>query len=281
MRHLRKRFQRLLNKSALARVERRPAPAMIPMGRSTKETNCYYAYLHLRGQREKSALFDAIEDQEVICRLFDEAERRFHIPSSIPVQELENYQLEVTRFLGPVRSTHNTALIFLIADTLGYSWIALRWDQLRQHLFNITYKSRTDRIVLLSELVELYINAKSSNQSFQEPDLGTAMNIYFKLHGGRSASRSRFYEEYARFELLLKSLLDSGDLSYSNDTFSYQLKARSLRTIAEFESEQQRHEDQVKQNRRLLWLTVIIAISALIGALDVLGLLEMYWGYLS
>ena len=74
--------------------------------------------------------------------------------------------------------------------------------------------------------------------------------------------RTRTNQEYRRFELILASLADGGELERQNGR--YKVAGRALSTIANFEEVERRHLDSVRLNRVLAVFTIVLAISAVV-----------------
>jgi hypothetical protein len=67
-----------------------------------------------------------------------------------------------------------------------------------------------------------------------------------------------------KLELYLDSLAKSGDIQKINH--EYVVTGTAITSIEKFEEEERRHVENVKVQRRILWLTIIIAFAALVQA---------------
>lgn len=173
--------------------------------------------------------------------------------------------LEITHHFRQLRTRYDGAVDYFwgLFTLLRYRVLLKEWWS--QKRFNSRLRFRSDRIEVLKELVEVYLGGVEEDPLNFLGDGGiSAWDLFQRIHGQRALGHPAFTSAFARFELILKSLVDSNDLSL-NDNSSYRVEPQSLRTIAQFEVEQQRHNDQVKHNRRLVWLTAVIACAAIVA----------------
>ena len=99
---------------------------------------------------------------------------------------------------------------------------------------------------------------------FSAPKEFDGMSLFSKIYGDRAYGHPRFDNEWVMFELLLKSLHESGEIS--EDAGKYSLKGKALETIAAYEEQERRHRDNVIHNRQILGLTFVLTV---IGILQV------------
>jgi hypothetical protein len=109
-----------------------------------------------------------------------------------------------------------------------------------------------DRTELLSILVEEYLLAENHHQGL------SAFAVVQKLNGKWIFFSSKYKPTLRRIELVLDSLVSSGELSV--EAGIYTIEPKAIETLTEFESDNRRHLDNVSHNRRIFWLTAILAI---------------------
>ncbi|MCB2168872.1 MAG: hypothetical protein KQI78_14525 [Deltaproteobacteria bacterium] len=90
-----------------------------------------------------------------------------------------------------------------------------------------------------------------------------------KLYSMKWILHPRGEQEHNKLELYLKSLVDSGDLREINQ--EYVVTGKAITTIQNYEEEERLHVENVKLQRKMFWVTLILAFLALIQS----GLLQL------
>ena len=122
---------------------------------------------------------------------------------------------------------------------------------------------------LLKEIYANHLKTAGSDKTaygalFGDNGSFTEMKLFEDLYGNRAFEHPAFNKQYTAFKLLLGSLAATGDLEMENG--KYRLSPSSLKSIADFEEAERRHADSVRQNKRLFWITVVIAIATAMQA---------------
>lgn len=86
----------------------------------------------------------------------------------------------------------------------------------------------------------------------------SVVGLMADFHSIRSMLHPRYGETQAYYEIVLQSLVASGDLS-QNGT-SYSLAHKAVATLDHFEEQEQRHNDMVKQQARIGQLTAVLIL---------------------
>ena len=71
-------------------------------------------------------------------------------------------------------------------------------------------------------------------------------------------------DQRRKLELYLGSLVIGGEIVKNNS--DYEIAGKAITTIEKYEEEERRHAEQVRMQSRTLWLTLIIALLALVQA---------------
>ena len=129
-----------------------------------------------------------------------------------------------------------------------------------QRFFNARTRFRQDRIRILQELVDRDINAGDDNQfgGFGRKKFDNFF-LMAEFYGTRIFNHPRFEQEQRRLELMLESLVESGEIAKDKDNDNYEIYPKSISTISNFEKEERRHKLKVLQNWLIVILTAIIA----------------------
>ena len=186
---------------------------------------------------------------------------RFDLPGSIPNAQLRQMSFKLERVYGRFRTTYSSPLEYLIKDNLGYSQLLPLYDWLVQARFNIAFRQRRERILLLSELVELYLQT-DTRDIFGRRRSRSAIDLFSNIYGSRVWGRSDTDQILRRFEFTLESFVSTGEFSRSDE--GYALEPAALASLDRFAVEDSRHTDSVTQNKRLYWLTLVLALAAVV-----------------
>lgn len=206
-------------------------------------------------------LIDELRAKKAIGRVwFDD---RFRDPITLSEQDLDQCELKVHRFYGYANQKYETLREFYLAElTLRVQREWLR-DKINQVIYNKTTRFRRDRIEVLKRLVEIHSErALANNALLYEPQKLSVVSLFSEVYGSRIYGHPARENESARFRLILESLVASGEL-IKNSKHEFTLTGKALQSIGEYEQVERRHQDNIVQSRRLLLLTVVLALAAL------------------
>lgn len=130
----------------------------------------------------------------------------------------------------------------------GHAYRYGLWDRWTQGQFNKRGLTRQDRI----QVLRLFVNETAKNDGFHVSMFGLMELLYTRrwFRHPEGDTTNNYYE------LVLKSLADSGDLEVADHGLRYTLKPQGLTTVASYELEERRHHDNIKQQSRLGLLTL-------------------------
>ncbi|WP_147436947.1 hypothetical protein [Alkalispirillum mobile] len=244
---------------ALKRALRKPAPNPIPRsGEAGAAVDGYVVYLRAE-HGDLHVLVDEFDGRVVQGRALHEG--TFELQTSIPTYNLRHFVPEIQHYYGLWNFNYSSALRFIVRDLLHFPVFVVAFDVIQQALFNRKRLVRNERITLLRDLVEHTIK----NPQFKISHIGVMSEIYTNrwVH---HPSKSGVLEYY---KLALDSLAQSGDLK--SDGSCYSVSPKALETLAQYEEQERKHRDNVKQKRALNWLTFVLV---LLAALQVYGVLS-------
>ena len=92
-----------------------------------------------------------------------------------------------------------------------------------------------------------------------------SLELMRKIHGHRISKHQDFDTAHAWLELILKSLIETGDIEKTES--GYVVTGKSLTTIAQYEEENRRNKTQTRLNVILVFLTAIIAFATVFQTL--------------
>lgn len=207
---------------------------------------------------------------EALLEKFNDESNKFDNKQHVNIGLLENMQEEILhhRRFGVVRFSHILAFSFSHYTRFQYLKTAINRlkGQLMSQLFAKTELKSRDRMALLNLLVNAYIRQRPSHYY-----AGISTEEVIALLYGELWYRHIRNEEFRRkITLLLQSLVISEDLSINNGR--YFVKPQSINSIVEFEKDERRNKQQIKMQRNIVRLMIIITASTLMVTLALLSL---------
>jgi hypothetical protein len=193
----------------------------------------------------------------------DEAEERFD--ACVPFSLLNDEAFEVRHFIKGLRITYSGYWDFVRGTLTAYSFRQRAKDVVAQYLFNVTTRFRRDRIELLKAMVKKDIEYREEGFSIYQRKQFSKLLTMGELYGYRVYLHPSHNSEDRRFDLLIESLVNSGELEDKGNFFV--VTGRAIETISRHESEERRHHDNVRQSWIMIILTLVIAGSTLVSVL--------------
>lgn len=175
-------------------------------------------------------------------------------PCCLKIEFLDDEDFVIGHFMPGTTLEYEDPLGFIIGRWIFLSHLIAAKESMTQRLFNMTVRFKRDRIAVLRQLVDYDINHDAPPSQRNE----SSLHGYFSdLYGLRAHSHPLYDKESRRLQLILESLVDSGDLVKRE--IGYRISGKAINTILEFETESKRHRIGVIQNWLLVVLTAVIA----------------------
>lgn len=212
------------------------------------------------------------EDSDTWFRLLEETPKGFlgkwiegqeAYDACLPKSSADFANLDVRHFYKGLRITYTGPYDFLWGRLSGLAVRQLLWNRIIQTLFNRRTRFRRDRIELLKHMVELDLTHSNGEDIFWPRKEFQSFLTMSELYGDRVYAHPKINKESRRFQLIIDSLVESGELSKGQHT--YTVNGKSLETISEFEVEERRHRDTIRQTWIMIILTVVIAFSTMVS----------------
>lgn len=240
----------------LRRVQRSPAPAMI--GEDPKR-DYYAAYFCTLGEDSERYMFKALNGAAVQCLAWDGS--RFAIEKEIDVERINSETLHIFHWYKKVHLRTFGICPFTINElTHKAFWLNL-WDTLAQKHYNRTFRLRQERQEILREILKRSIkSSRIANRIDPFSEKKSCLGWFFDIHGERAAQHPNYEEHALNFRAILESLIASNDLIEADNRIS--ASPHSLVSLANFELEERRHQDQLSTNRRIALLTAALVLIA-------------------
>lgn len=206
----------------------------------------------------------AIAGDTVDVTLFDEAAEEFQgEPAAVNVDDLEGRVLKVGRVYHDIRIRYVSEAEFLAKD-----WWYPLFVRVREWLFQSTYQIsrsvRAERLDVLAAILDKRLNDNDYNYILGE-DTMNSEQIMVKMFGRRVLNHSKGGRISSRIDLILKSLVESGDIEPVGE-HQFRPLGQAITTISQAATDDRRH-------RTTTYLTVALVV--LTAALVVTGLLAI------
>ena len=236
---------------------RKPATKLIPRsGPRTVGLNCFEVHIRSR-ESDLDVLVEGILPEGVSGQALFEF--RFQNECIVSWQNLKGLTIEFTNYIGPYEFRYTNVLRFLISEILGLFRYIIYRNKIEQFFFNRRRLAITEQMEALRMIIDRTIN---------DPQYRTSpMAFIADIYSQRVISHPDFDRLNAYTRLLLDSLVQSGDLRIDNGM--YVLEPTALVSLSQYEVEERKHHDTIRQQCLLGWLTfalVLVGIVQLIVA---------------
>lgn len=186
------------------------------------------------------------------------ANGRYSEDHALEVTELDEYKLNITHYYGLAEirydSIYDCAWNYVFRFVYAKVRIANYLSSAHQYLFNKKKLVTKSRMELLQFMMR--------DQLDREHDGIGLIDLMTKLYSIHWVLHPRADQEQAKLELYLDSLLESGELRRVND--EYVVTGNAIGTIERYEEEERRHTEAVKMQRKMVYVTLLLAAFALL-----------------
>ncbi|EKF9835860.1 hypothetical protein O1D37_003584 [Vibrio cholerae] len=167
-----------------------------------------------------------------------------------------------------VRITHYYGLSEITFDSIyDFSWNYIsKYVYTKIHLCNYIeskYQSFFNKRKLITKKRMELLRFMMDDQLSREHDSIDLFELMTKLYSIRWVTHPSGDELERKLQLYLDSLVKSGDLTEC-DNLSYKVNGNALITIERYEEEERRHIEAVKLQKKMVFLTVVLAIIAVV-----------------
>lgn len=265
---LKQRILRLL----LPRLLARKSPSRIPRsGEEGKKVNCYTIRI-IEDNGEWLHLVDKFDkEKNELHVLAPDNKNSFVIPKSYTLNHLAPEKFHFTHYYGlyqlDYNSVYDLAFNFISKYDVVKVHIKIFWDIISQSRFNKKILVTKTTRELLQFLVEKQLNddVKNSENGFNYSRKAIdEFSLMTELYSMRWISHPQSSQQRKKVELYLESLVQSKNLEKKNH--DYFVTGKALQTLEEYEENERRHQDAVKTQKGILWLTFVIAIATMVEA---------------
>ena len=243
-------------------------------GEEAKMVDCYVIHLRNIGG-ELLYLVSGVdtEKNELYVNSLNPKDKTFSVPETIPLSSIFTKQITVNHYYKGFTVHYGSVYDLLVKYVTIYDVAKIKglllWEHLSQSGFNKKSLVNQDSIELLKFMFNNQLDSYDSQSysSFTSSTTGISLfDLMTRIHSPRWINHPYSNRQEHKLEMHLESLLQSGDLKKDNSGNEYIVTGKALKSIEEYEKEERRHRDSVKMQRRIVWLTFIIALSTIAQA---------------
>ena len=244
--------KRLAIKSAL----KANAPDRIPLSGWQRLQQRDYFVTHLgTGESEQGFLVKHISRNGVVGAWWSQKDRS-GLPASIPNRFLLKPPLHIKHYFREIEIDYRSSTLFFLATICKWSRIRLAYLRFVQWKYNRRAFVRDERYEVLRTIYD---------RTMADSSYSTSPIFYMvERFGDRCIPHPANNELESYYRFVLDALVDSGELQMND--LSYTLTPRAISTLAELEDNDRRHNDSVRLQRVLTWLTAALVVVGLLQA---------------
>lgn len=217
-----------------------------------------FVYLHDQDGK-KRFIVQGLEKDGVVGLWFNDHEQSGE-RRTLGNADVANMEISLLQIYGNARFNYTTASSFILGLWTLYPVREVRRDRIEQRRFNRTELIRADRMRLLEHFLK---------KTIEKPDYSpSVVSLMADLYTLRSMDHPRYNETEQYHELLLNSLVQSGELQMNS--VSYSMTDRTIPSLENLQGQKERHDDNIRQQRRIGWLTAsLIGVAAIQAVITV------------
>ncbi|WP_261537179.1 hypothetical protein [Burkholderia multivorans] len=245
-------FRNFFLRRALIRAAGRLAPNRIPLIGLRASKRDYY-HVEIMGQDNGQAwglLLSGVSVQGVEGFWWNGNE--YHDARTLPWSDIEQATVEFRYYLGLHEFYTTSPRKLELWSMFGFYRVAVTLDRWRQRVYDRRSPTTVDRLAVLKHVVAREVEGQRNGIS--------AIMLAAAFHGTRSVFHPKRREQYAYYDLVLRSLEDDGLLERRDMTFV--LHPRALTALHNYENEERRHRTNRNIQIGIVALTVCSVLAA-------------------
>lgn len=247
---------------------RKNLPLFVSTGAATENPYNYYAVYFVDTQRLRYLLAGETQDGVILQKWIPE-QHAYSQNVTVPVSELDAMEAQIVHYRRKASLSFDSIILFTFNRYMRIAYIKNAISRGKGRFMSALFakkevKSR-DRITLLNLLVNEYIVQRpaKTNSGFSTEEVVEL--VYGKLWYKHIRS-----EEFSRkVTLLLQSLAITEDLNFIDNR--YFVQGKSIATIVTWEKDERRDAQQLKMQKNIVRLMLIITASTLMITLAILA----------
>lgn len=234
-------------------------PDHLSLSRSVMEQADMYEVYIRDGENIRGYLFDRMEGNELIVKRYDAEDDGYRESVRLPMGDVSPDNVNGLHFYRGYRlgfdglaQLESRGLRKLLADIDRYQ----KKDKSQQERFNSQLPRIKDRMRVLDAAIGLYVQ---KGHPFGISRIATQIYTHrWEYHPQREIIEREL-------QLALDSFVAGGELSLEHPQ-GYQPTGKAFTTLAEYELQNRRHQDNASLQKKLFWATVFSAAAAACSA---------------
>ncbi|MDE9613083.1 hypothetical protein NFK58_12215 [Citrobacter portucalensis] len=243
----------------------------------------YYG-VYFSDVKQEKYQFVSLNGKNVVLEKWHAEQHAYVEKINLPLNDLEKMNVEIIhwRKQGPLR--FDSIFLFTISYFTRIAYVKNMFARAKSRVFSTFSSSREltglDRIMLLQVLVNEYVH-----QSPQKTHTGVTCEEVIDLLYGTLWYKHIKNEDFRRkVFLLLQSLVITEEIKFNDE--KYYIQGKAISTIVSWESEDKREKQQIRIQRNISRLMLVITASTLMITLAILtqaGLINLHnlWEHLT
>lgn len=232
----------------------RACPDRIPRsGDAGAAVDCYSTRV-IRGEDDYLLVRSIDAD---VCNCLEWDGSRYSIESKFQFAELLKHRFEFVHFHGLCTTTYSGWLDLALGRVFRLPYIKARihfaYQNFAQGLYNRRKLITKQRIDLLKVILAAQLNGR---------DRLSSLSIMSLIHTDRWYLHPNHEDEHHRVQFHLEKLAETKDLIKSG--IDYQISGQGVAAIELYEEQERKHGESISTQRRMVWLTVLIALLTLV-----------------
>jgi hypothetical protein len=250
------KLRRWINQAAIEHSMSKPAPARIPMSGKDRLQERDYFVVYLGDDRDPLRfLVQRIDNGKLHGIWFidgpDQREDR-----TVSIEDASQYDLSITQYFAELEIPYKSGAQLLLWNALYLPLGHLIASRFAKYLYGRKTLIRSDRMAVLNRIVDESINRHDFRVS--------SVTLLLLLHGDRAFLHPKRDAMLRYYDYIIESLTEARELV--SDDQSKTVGPNALNSLAKYEQENRRHEENVSQQRAIKWLTIVIAAAAITQA---------------
>ncbi len=234
----------------------RPAPKQIPRsGPEGAAANCYITRV-LRKSGEP-LIVESADGDTLHCKEFDG--ERYATNAQYELKSLVKEDFEFTHYHGLATTTYSGWLDFALGRIFKIpyvkAWLYFKKADFLQSLYNRKKLVTKQRIDLLKTILDAELNGTDRLSSLSVMSLIHTDMWYLHPNGD---------DHHRRVEFYLNALAETNDLRKAG--IEYSITGQGIEAIERYEEEERKHSENIGSQRKMFWLTIVIAALTLVQA---------------
>lgn len=225
---------------------------MIPrMGGGAEHVNCFV--LKIDQGDDAPLVIKGLEGDDLKCLALQGGD--YMLQRTVSLRDIRASQLRIKHFYGHADVEFGGLFEYLAGRLTAWPYVQIHavrtFDVIARFLFNKRKLITKQRTELLGHMLKKHLEGQTQFDSLQL--LTDLYSLRWVEHPDRDIAQHQM-------EYFLDAMAETGELRKVN--LDYVVTGKALQAIELYEEQERRHVESVKTQRRMVWLTVVLALLA-------------------